>query len=269
VDGPSAELLHRVAAVARAVPRPLLEHFCSQLVQLPLDPGRAETGSLLRGVTQPSARELLAELVTFWRRKAPQVSPDQLAWAVRAAALADEERVRSQSVELVWTGPGGAHASLRRTEQALLEVINGAEHSLILMTFAAYKVPQVSAALLAAARRGVEILFIAEDPDASGGKVSFAGFQALGDPLNRKAHLYIWPQEKRAVDTAGNFGALHAKCAVADQDAVFITSANLTAHALNLNMELGVLIRGGEMPGRVAEHLRSLLGNGTLVGVWP
>ena len=267
MDGPSAELLHRVAEVARAVPRPLLEHFCSLLAQLPLSPGRAETGALLRVVAQPSARELLADLVTFWRRNVPGVRPDQLAWAIRAAALADEERVRSQSMELVWTGPAGAHASLRRTEQALLEIINRAEHSLILMTFAAYKVPQVSEALLAAARRGVEIHFIAEDPDASGGKVSFVGFQVIGEPLNHRAHLYIWPQEKRAVDTAGNFGALHAKCAVADQDAVFITSANLTGHALNLNMELGVLIRGGELPPRVAEHLRQLIQSGVLARV--
>jgi phosphatidylserine/phosphatidylglycerophosphate/cardiolipin synthase-like enzyme len=266
VDGLTAELLHRVTAVARTVPRPLLEQFCGMLSQLPLNPGRGPTGALLRGVAQPSARELLADLISFWMRKVPDLRPDQLAWAIQAAALADEERVRSQSVELVWTGPVADQTSLRRTEQALLEIINGARESLILMTFAAYKVPQVSDALLAAARRGVEILFIAESPDASGGKVSFAGFQALGEPLVRKSSLYIWPLEKRVVDTAGH-GALHAKCAVGDEDAAFISSANLTGHALTLNMELGVLIRGGELPRQTYRHLRELIQTGVLRSV--
>ena len=267
MDGPTAELLRRIAEAARAVPGPIMGQFCGRLEGLPPEPSRSATGALLRTVPQQSARDVLAELLSFWRRNIPGMRPDQLAWALRAASAADEERVRSQSVELVWTGPVAGSSALRRSEQALLELIEGATQSLILVTFAAYKVPQVSEALLRAAGRGVEITFIAEAPDASGGKVSFAGFQALGDPLTSQARLFIWPREKRVVDAAGHFGTLHAKCAVADEDTVFISSANLTGYALTLNMELGVLINGGEMPRQVAEHLRGLIQSGVLVPV--
>jgi phosphatidylserine/phosphatidylglycerophosphate/cardiolipin synthase-like enzyme len=267
VAGKQERLLARVSAAARAVPRAILEPFCLLLEQLSPEPDRAAMGALLRSVPQQAARDILSELVSFWQREAPGVQPDQLAWALRGAGAADEERREKQSVELVWTGPTAGPSTLRQTEQALLELIQGAQRSITLVTFAAYRIPQVSEALLAAAQRAVEIRFIAESLDASGGKVSFAGFQALGEPLVHKTKLFIWPREKRVLDSAGYYGSLHAKCALADDSVVFISSANLTGHALNLNMELGVLIRGGEVPRRVGEHLEELIQAKVLVPV--
>jgi phosphatidylserine/phosphatidylglycerophosphate/cardiolipin synthase-like enzyme len=52
---------------------------------------------------------------------------------------------------------------------------------------------------------------------------------------------------------------LHAKCAVADRERLLISSANLTEFAFTLNMELGVLIRGGPLPGRVEDYLTALI----------
>lgn len=265
----TTELLQRVARAVRAVPRPILEPFCRLLEDLPPNPSRSATGAVLRAVTQQAARDVLTELVSFWRRVVPTMRADQLAWALRAASITDEERVQSQSIELVWTGPVSGQTTLRRTEQALLEVIEGARWSIILVTFAAYKIPHISDALLAAARRDVRIVFIAESPDASAGKIAFAGFQALGEPLARQAKLYIWPHDMRMADAGGHVGTLHAKCAVADEDALFISSANLTDYALTLNMELGVLIRGGDMPRQAGEQLRGLIHAGTLAQVLP
>lgn len=54
----------------------------------------------------------------------------------------------------------------------------------------------------------------------------------------------LWPHEQLPVDERGKRGVLHSKCAVADERMLFVSSANLTEHALNLNMELGVLIQG-------------------------
>jgi phosphatidylserine/phosphatidylglycerophosphate/cardiolipin synthase-like enzyme len=39
----------------------------------------------------------------------------------------------------------------------------------------------------------------------------------------------------------------------------FITSANLTGHAMEKNMEAGVLIFGGRIAKLLDEHLRSLV----------
>jgi phosphatidylserine/phosphatidylglycerophosphate/cardiolipin synthase-like enzyme len=57
---------------------------------------------------------------------------------------------------------------------------------------------------------------------------------------------------------------LHAKCALADREALLVASANLTEHALELNMEIGVLICGGPLPEQAAEHIDGLIREGTL-----
>jgi len=61
--------------------------------------------------------------------------------------------------------------------------------------------------------------------------------------------LWHWPTDRRPVLEHGH-AALHAKAAVADDYLAFVTSANLTGHALSENIELGVLLRGG--PHRAA-----------------
>jgi phosphatidylserine/phosphatidylglycerophosphate/cardiolipin synthase-like enzyme len=214
---------------------------------------------MAHAIVQRQSRDSLGSLVAFWSEHAETLRPDQLAWALRAASAADHSRARSQSVELVWTGPTAGASTLRRTEQALLEVIGSAQRSITLITFAAYRIPTVSRALLEAADRGVQIIFIAESPEASEGKVSFEGIQALGEPLRRQTMFYLWPRDKRPVDAVGRFGSLHAKCALADDIGLFVSSANLTDHALALNVELGVLIRGGPLPMQFAVHIDSLI----------
>jgi phosphatidylserine/phosphatidylglycerophosphate/cardiolipin synthase-like enzyme len=49
--------------------------------------------------------------------------------------------------------------------------------------------------------------------------------------------------DPRALEPEGPGGVLHAKAVVADDEAVFITSANLTEAAWDRNIELGVIIR--------------------------
>lgn len=77
--------------------------------------------------------------------------------------------------------------------------------------------------------------------------------------------IYAWPLDKRVVDAQGRHGSLHAKCAMADQAMAFISSANLTEYALRLNMELGMLVKGGSLPRELAAHLRGLIQGRILV----
>jgi phosphatidylserine/phosphatidylglycerophosphate/cardiolipin synthase-like enzyme len=58
--------------------------------------------------------------------------------------------------------------------------------------------------------------------------------------------------------------ALHAKCAVADAHLLLVSSANLTDYALNLNMELGVVIQGGPQPQTVVAQFDELIAQGIL-----
>ena len=54
-------------------------------------------------------------------------------------------------------------------------------------------------------------------------------------------------------------GKVHAKVAVCDEALCFISSANLTGHAMEKNMEVGVLIRGGALPQTLHRHLEALV----------
>lgn len=65
-------------------------------------------------------------------------------------------------------------------------------------------------------------------------------------------------RRKRAAPFAD--GRVHAKVAVADGDVCFITSANLTGHAMGQNMEAGVLLSGGQIPRLLHDHLEALVG---------
>jgi len=51
---------------------------------------------------------------------------------------------------------------------------------------------------------------------------------------------------------------------VADSRVAFLTSANLTEAALERNMELGVLIRGGNLPASIDRLIDALLESGEL-----
>lgn len=57
---------------------------------------------------------------------------------------------------------------------------------------------------------------------------------------------------------------LHAKAVVADDAAVFVTSANLTEAALDHNIELGLLVRDPALAVSVTTHFRALIDLGLL-----
>lgn len=171
-----------------------------------------------------------------------------------AASHVYAKAASEQSAELVWTGPTTPFVSARRTEQALLQVINSAEQSLFITSFVAYDVSTIVKALNAANDRGVAISMLLELSQDHGGSITF---DAIGKmrTLVPTANLYAWR------DKADPFsdGRVHAKVAVADGRMCFITSANLTGHAMEKNMEAGVIIEGGNIPKTLKSHLEALI----------
>ncbi|ERW10479.1 hypothetical protein Q030_01863 [Pseudomonas aeruginosa BWHPSA017] len=171
-----------------------------------------------------------------------------------AASHAFENVSRRQSTELVWTGPTTPFVSARRTEQALLQVIDAAKQTLFVTSFVAYDVSAIVEALNDASTRGVSISMLLESSQDHGGSISFDVIGKMRT-LVPSAKLYAW--RERAAPFAD--GRVHAKVAVADGDVCFITSANLTGHAMEQNMEAGLLISGGHIPQTLEEHLRALV----------
>jgi cardiolipin synthase A/B len=129
------------------------------------------------------------------------------------------------------------------------------------VSYAAYKVSDLVSALHAARGRGVDIRFVLETAEASGGALSFDASAAFA-ALVGQARFYVWPAERRPPG-----GKLHVKAAIADEDCALVTSANLTGAALDQNMELGLLVRGGPVPRRLSRHFMSLMDDNVLVRI--
>lgn len=171
-----------------------------------------------------------------------------------AAGHVFTKATNQESTELVWTGPTTPFVSARRTEQALLQVINAAEQTLFITSFVAYDVSTIVKALNVASDRGVFIYMLLELSLEHGGSITF---DAIGKmrTLVPAARLYAWRDKADAFSD----GRVHAKVAVADGRLCFITSANLTGHAMEKNMEAGVLVSGGNVPQLLAQHLQALV----------
>lgn len=210
------------------------------------------TGSLSGVVGTPAAAGVVDQLIDAWR--ATSVSAEELALMLLAAGHVFTKAANQQSTELVWTGPTTPFVSARRTEQALLQVINAAKQTLFITSFVAYDVSTIVKALNAASERGVIVSMLLELSQDHGGSITFdvIGKMRVQVP---SARLYAWR------DKAGSFsdGHVHAKVAVADDHSCFITSANLTGFAMDRNMEAGLLISGGVIPRMLDEHLRALV----------
>lgn len=199
-----------------------------------------------------TAKAVVDRLVDTWR--ATSVGSDELASMLLAAGHAFENVSKRQSTELVWTGPTTPFVSARRTEQALLQVIGAAKQNLFVTSFVAYDVSTIVKALNDASARSVSISMLLESAQDHGGSISF---DVIGKMrmLVPSAKLYAW--RERSAPFAD--GRVHAKVAVADDDLCFITSANLTGHAMEQNMEAGVLLSGGQVPRLLHDHLQALV----------
>lgn len=228
----------------------------------------ARLSYLLRtAIPQLEFAERIRRFVAEWSTQPMPPAPREMARLLQAVSAALAHQRQKQKIELTWTGPRSPLASLRRTDQALIELVSGARKHILIVSFAVYKAKNILTALEKAADRGVEITVVLESPDVSEGKIAYSTIRALGAGLREKSRIFIWPHARRATTPDGKIGSLHAKIGVADGDHVYLSSANLTDYAMNVNMEMGVLIHGGELPLRIEQHFAGLIGDGTLAEI--
>lgn len=205
----------------------------------------------------PHAAEILQE---FDRLGVPW--PAGAAW-IRTLGHAESGVPR---VDLVWSGPEvqGLHA--RDTAQVYDELISSAEHTLWVSTYAFFDGPKAFECLAhrmdAAPRLQATLLLNLQrkrgDTTSSDQLIRrFADrFWSVEWPGASRPRVFFDP---RALDLEGPGGVLHAKAVVADDEAVFITSANLTEAALLRNIELGLLVRDHSLAVSVSSHFSGLI----------
>lgn len=213
--------------------------------------GAHEAQSLVSWTASPRGKIALTKLLEAWR--GTSIPAAELAGMLIGASAAYHQAKAEQEIELVWTGPSSKLIATRKTEQALLQVIDSAEFRLFMTSFVAYDIAPVMKALKRAIERGVQVSMLLEASESHGGGVSFDAIAKMKSALPT-AKLFSWVEKGEGFSG----GKVHAKVAVADESFCFISSANLTGHAMEKNMEAGVLIRGGATPHSLHRHLEAL-----------
>jgi phosphatidylserine/phosphatidylglycerophosphate/cardiolipin synthase-like enzyme len=195
---------------------------------------------------------------------------DRLGFAGASAAavvrtISDVTR-RTTKPDIVWSGPEvpGLHA--RNTRQVFEELLGTAERSIWASTYAFFDGPRVfdilSRRMDARPELQVTLLLNIERK---------RGDTTAADQLVRKFAERLWQTQwpgsarprvffdPRSLDPDGPSGVLHAKAVVADDEAVLVTSANLTEAALDRNIELGLLVRDRALAASLARHFQLLI----------
>lgn len=219
-----------------------------------------KASSLSSWAPNQNAQVRLAKLLAAWT--ASPIPPPELSGMLAGASTAYHQAKAEQEIELVWTGPSSMLVATRKTEQALLQVIDAAKTKLFMTSFVAYDVAAIMKALGRASERGVDVSMLLEASNVHGGNISFDAIGKMKAALP-SARIYSWAQ--KAEEFSG--GSVHAKIAVADENFCFISSANLTGHAMEKNMEAGVLIKGGAIPTSLHRHLEALVTTKVVAGV--
>lgn len=205
------------------------------------------------GISEPRLRAYREAL-----RSAENV--DDLVIALRAAEAVATAMASQQSVvQLAWTFPGDSSPGVRTTGGVAREIIDGSRSNLLVVGFAVTVDPSLTGlaaqtvdAIAAAAARGVMITAV------------------LHRTVNRNAFLRMW---RRGVPLPAVFtwpagddemASMHAKLVVADRLDALLTSANLTYHGFERNLEMGVRV-SGRTAGEIHDRIHSLIAAGHLV----
>lgn len=225
------------------------------------------SGASLRSVlgTPNDGEEIVAALLELERLGI--AGPAASAW-IRTV---DEAVSRSPRPDLVWSGPEvpGLHA--RDTRLVYEELLGSAEHSIWASTYAFFDGPKAFDVL---ARRmdarpelRVTLLLNIERKKRD---------TTTADQLVRRFADRFWDNDwpgsskptvfydPRSLEPDRPSGVLHAKALVADDEVVFVTSANLTEAAFDRNIEMGLLVRDRALAASVSSHFRVLIDRGLL-----
>ena len=210
--------------------------------------------------TRVGGEDVLAVLTTFDRLG--MQAPACAAWM----RTLEEAMSRRPQPDLVWSGPEVAGIPARNTRQVYEELLGSAERSVWASTYAFFHGPKAFEVLARRmdARPELRVTLLLNIQRKKGDTTAadhlvraFADrFWKTDWPGTSRPRVYFDP---RALELDGPGGVLHAKAVVADDEAVFVTSANLTEAALDRNIELGLLVRDRAIAASVSSHFRVLI----------
>ncbi len=224
--------------------------------------GPSPTPASLRSVlgNREGAENVVAALLELGRLGIS--GPAAAAWLRTVAQAA----ARTPKPDLVWSGPEVPDLHARDTRQVYEELLGSAERSIWASTFAFFDGPRAFEVLARRmeSRPALRVTLLLNIQRKRGDTTA-------SEQLVRRFADHFWKTDwpgsshpsvfydPRALDLEGPGGVLHAKAVVADDEVVFVTSANLTEAALDRNIELGVLIRDRAFALTISGYFRSLI----------
>lgn len=215
----------------------LLSHVQISRVIQALDAGKLSPGDRAFTVQDTTglvgiAASAVSSVLRLWHQDSRTAA--ELSIALSIAKTAQQQAGERQSrISLVWTGPLEAGAQTRSTLVVLEELIKAAEQTIAIIGYTITSgAASVLANLVEARQRGVQITIIANRIEQYLAILRSHWPAGVAPP-----ELFTYPQSSE-----DPMAALHAKAVIIDQKRMLLTSANLTYHGLNGNIELGVLI---------------------------
>ena len=172
--------------------------------------------------------------------------------------------------DLVWSGPEVEGVPARDTRRVYEELFTSARRSLWAVSYAYFDGPRVFD-VLAKRMETVPELRVTLLLNIDRGRLDTSRPDEVVRRFADRFWGRDWPgtvrpavyYDPRSVDPDAP-GVLHAKAVVADEERVFVTSANFTGAALDHNIELGLLARDRPLALSVTKHLQGLIDRGLL-----
>ena len=222
---------------------------------------RLENGASAASVTDAVALSAYRDVAAQVLAAIEATGTERAVAAAHLRALAEGYALgrSAQRVEVVWSGPISSAVPVRATARVLTDLITKVQRDLILMTYSARPYEPLTEALRGAVERRVTVAAVVETLAGAGGALSgeepAAAFLAVPG-----VQVWHWPTSGRPEQSS----KMHAKLAIADETVLFVSSANLTQAGIGKNIEAGILVHGGPVPARAAEHVRQLQACGAL-----
>jgi phosphatidylserine/phosphatidylglycerophosphate/cardiolipin synthase-like enzyme len=219
---------------------------------------------------QTNAREVLKskfeqELFDYIKETATKecYSTEKLAGLIEGIAQGALLQKESEDTEVVWTGPDTNVVPVRRSAQVLKSLIDRATDKVFIVSYVSFNLPEIDESIRQALKRNVQVNLLLETADKR------TGDRFLSDAIRYMEkfigiNVFQWPAKNRP-PVGQSVASVHAKCAVADGREAFVTSANLTEAAMDKNIELGLLLTGGDVPKEISDHLFSLVDQNVII----
>jgi phosphatidylserine/phosphatidylglycerophosphate/cardiolipin synthase-like enzyme len=190
----------------------------------------------------------IGDVISLVKHELPSVS-DEDAIKVFQLALAIGSRNSNDGVEIVATTPVSFKSKTRKTRPVIEELINGAEKSI---QITGYSISDHFEDLLklinAKSKRGVVVELFVNNYE----KVRSV---LLDIEHTNRRFFKVYSYAGKADD---KMAALHAKTILVDGKRMLISSANLSYHGLDGNIELGALITSRRKVAQVQEIFSEL-----------